>query len=220
MPIEGNLQYQTPVWTGIGVRPGGGLYNPRTDQTVPRIFRQDPRVYSDLTSYGTLLVRVGRGDPKNKNCVYLHNTFYVEARCSFLHLNGAPIQCACERGKRLFNTCIQGVIYFFSFVKQLFPEQRLRKSWSGNWLAVFLFGRKMIWTAHWFQHQDYKGMLSCGMKCCLFVQQTGTRMHTVIDAFNCRFGFIGRLSIMFVKVWHLCEMLYVWPRQTDTKPPL
>ena len=99
MPIEGNLQYQTPVWTGIGVRPGGGLYNPRTNQTVPRIFRQDPLVYSDLTSYGTLLVGVGHGDPRN--CVYLHNTFYVEARCSFLHLNFAPVQCACERGKQL-----------------------------------------------------------------------------------------------------------------------
>ena len=107
----------------------------------------------------------------------------------------------------------QGVIYSFSFAQQLFSQQRLRKSWSGNWLAVFFFGRKMIWTTHWFEHQDNKGMPSCGMKFCLFGQQTDTRMHTVVDAFNCRFVYLGRLSIMFVKFWHWCEMLYVWPRQ-------
>ena len=106
MPIEGKLQYQTPVWTGIGVRPDGGLYNPRTGQSVPRFFKQDPQEYSGVTSYGSLLVGVGRGAPKRQNCIYLHNTFYVEARCSFLHLNFAPIQCACERGKQLVNTCI------------------------------------------------------------------------------------------------------------------
>ena len=72
----------------------------------------------------------------------------------------------------------------------------------------------MIWTAHWFEQQDYKGMPSCGMKFCLFVQQTDTCMHTVIDTFNCRFVFLGLFSSTFVKFWHLCEMLYIWPRQT------
>ena len=44
---------------------------------------------------------------------------------------------------------------------------------------------------------------------------TAWLMHSTVVSY-----FLGRLSIIFVKFWHLCVLLYVWPRQARTIPSL
>ena len=77
----------------------------------------------------------------------------------------------------------------------------------------------MIWTAHWFEHQDDKRMLSCVMKLCLFVQQTNKKtctprlMHSTVVLY-----FSGHLSIMFEFLTFVRDVVRL--TKADTMPPL
>ena len=98
--FNGTRRYETPTWTAIGVRPGGGLYDPRTNQTVETYDKKIPEHYKPpLTSYITLRVPWRLKVPYNS--IYLHNSFYVEVDSLYPVQNGA---CACEQGKQLATT--------------------------------------------------------------------------------------------------------------------
>ena len=74
-----------------------------TNRSVP-VFGETDRTKNTptLSPALTLLVDVGRDEDKNNNCIYLHNNFYVEVKCSDVR----HIQCACVQGNRLPITCI------------------------------------------------------------------------------------------------------------------
>ena len=98
--FNGTRRYETPVWTAIGVRPGGWLYDPRTNQTVETYDKKIPEHYTlPLTSYITLRIPWYMKVPLNS--IYLHNSFYVEVYSNYSVENGA---CACEQGKQLPTT--------------------------------------------------------------------------------------------------------------------
>ena len=98
--FNGARRYETPVWTAIGVRPGGGLYDPRTNRTVETFDKKNPDDYNPpLTSYITLRIPWQSQVPYNS--IYLHHSFYVEVDSNYSVENGA---CACEQGKQLATT--------------------------------------------------------------------------------------------------------------------
>ena len=102
MAIKETAQHRTPIWTGIRVRPNGGMFDPRTNKTVEVFVPQSDEQHTNLSPYQSLLVQASAN--KSENCIYFHNTFFVEAKCTFLHPNAAPIQCACIQGKQLPTT--------------------------------------------------------------------------------------------------------------------
>ena len=98
--FNGRRRYETPVWTGIGVPAGGGLYDPRTNQNVTLFDPKNPDDYTPrLTSYITLQIFFEGYLPLNS--IYLHNSFYCEVNFRYPVENGA---CACEQGKQLATT--------------------------------------------------------------------------------------------------------------------
>ena len=97
--IEERDQHETPIWTGIRVRPDGGMFDPRTNKTVEVFVPQSDDQRGNLSPYQSLLVEASAN--KSENCIYFHDTFFVEARCSFIHPNDVPIRCACIQGKQL-----------------------------------------------------------------------------------------------------------------------
>ena len=103
--INGLAQHETPVWTGIRARRNGqGMFNPLTNEDVAVFETKDPNLRLNLSPYQTALVEAS--DNKLENCIYFHNTFFVETRCTLLHTGAAPIQCACIQGKALPTTGI------------------------------------------------------------------------------------------------------------------
>ena len=99
--VKGLAKRETPFWTGIRVRPEGGLYDPLTNQTVEVFEKRDSdrKLYGNLSPDHTLLI--GHSTNRSENCIYLHRGFFVETKCTFLHNGLLPIQCACIQGKQL-----------------------------------------------------------------------------------------------------------------------
>ena len=100
--IGETAQHQTPLWTGIRVRPNGGMYDPRSNKTVRVFVTNNADLPSNLSPYQSLLVKASAN--KSENCIYFHDSFFVEAKCTFLHPGDTPIGCACIQGKRLPTT--------------------------------------------------------------------------------------------------------------------
>ena len=99
-PIGGLGQYFTPIWTGIRVRPEGGMFDPLTNNDVTVLSKPRPS-HIPFSTYETLLYH--QSQTKAENCIYLHDQYFVETRCTFRHWGKAAIQCACEQGKYLLS---------------------------------------------------------------------------------------------------------------------
>ena len=93
-------QYDTPIWTGIRVRPEGGMFDPLTNRDVT-VFSTPPHHHIRISTYQTFLL--DESENKAANCIYLHNQYFLETRCTFRHHGRAAIQCACEQGEYLLN---------------------------------------------------------------------------------------------------------------------
>ena len=89
-------QHATPFWTGIRVRPEGGMFDPLTNENVKVYKKPDPNRHRNLSPYQSILV--GQSCNRSENCIYFHNAFFVESICSYLHEGSKPIQCACVQG--------------------------------------------------------------------------------------------------------------------------
>ena len=112
-----------------------------------------------------------------------------------------------------------GNLLFQFWLANFFPTT-IREKLVLKLIISFFFDSKMMSTAHWFEQQDEKRMSSHGEMCvylCIKHKEacTAWMIHSTVVSF-----FLGCLSIMFVKFWHLCVLFYVWPRQARTMPSL
>ena len=92
MAYKRRAKHGTPIWTGIRVRPNGGMFDPLTNKTVT-VFEKEPS--GNLSPYHSFLFEASAN--KSENCVYLHNASFVETRCTLLH-SRRYIQCGCVQG--------------------------------------------------------------------------------------------------------------------------
>ena len=92
MANKGLAPHGTPIWTGLQVRPNGGMFDPLTNKTVT-VFEK--KHAWNLSPYHTFMVEASAN--KSENCIYLHNGYFVETRCTFNRIP-EPIQCGCVQG--------------------------------------------------------------------------------------------------------------------------
>ena len=101
--IKGLARHKTPIWTGIRLRPNGVMFDPLTNNDVTVFERKNTKLVWSASRYHMVHEA---SDNRRENCIYFHNGYFVETRCSFLHTGDAPIQCACAQGKPLPTTKI------------------------------------------------------------------------------------------------------------------
>ena len=95
--VGGKPRHGTSIWTGIRVRPEGGMFDPWTNQTVTVFDKEKTFGYRSISPYYSFLT--AHSSNKTENCIYFFAGFFVETRCTFLYYYvGPPRQCACVQG--------------------------------------------------------------------------------------------------------------------------